>query len=266
MRGEYQLKEPVFVMGCCNSGTTILGKAIQSHWDVHGLEEEGPLTPGYPKELTHHLCPHTFRTWAHPIWSRGKSVNPGDNLAYYMTEEAMTENLASKLNDFYRPFVGNGKRLCDHSPQSTLRARALQKAFPDAYFVAIVRDAYAVSEGIRRKRWDDPDRPHMSGFNTPIETAARQWSETSKILLSYKKLLDRYLLIKYENLVSNAESILTEVLSFCKLESKGHDFPSFILDLNEKQCSSLTSLEIQIISLIAGNEIKAMGYTIRPDN
>lgn len=261
---EKKIEAPIFILGCCNSGTTILGRAIQTHSDVEGPEDEGPLSSGWPKELTHHLCPQTFRMWAHPIFSKGKECYPGDNLVYYLTEEALTGTLRTQVESFYRQFINNGKRVSDHSPQLVLRARALQGIFSDAYYVIIVRNGYAVSEGIRRRRYLDADRSHMSGFETRIEDAAVQWKEANRILLSYVdgNLLDRALLITYENLVNNTQVVLTKVFNFCHLDITNYKFPVFDRDRNKEQISRLTEYDIETITRIAQPMLLHFGYEI----
>jgi hypothetical protein len=259
---ENKIEKPIFVLGCCNSGTTILGRAIQSHNDVNGPEDEGPLTPGWPKELTHFLCPHTFRVWAHPIFSKGKEYFPGDNLAYYLTE--LTEKNSSQVKSFYSQFIDNKERISDHSPQLVLRARALQGIFPDAYFVIIVRNGYAVSEGIKRKRFYDPDRPHMSGFETRIEDAAVQWREANRILLSYidHKQLSKVMTVQYENLINNTKDVLIGVLKFCNLKPINYYFPKFITNNNEKQIARLSAYEIDTITKVAQPMLTHFGYDV----
>ena len=93
---QKRIEKPIFVFGCNNSGTTILGKALQSHKEIDCPPDEGPLRPGWPKEMTHFLCSHTFRIWAHPIWRKGNETLPGDNLAYYMSEEDVSDSLSRK--------------------------------------------------------------------------------------------------------------------------------------------------------------------------
>lgn len=263
---EKKIEAPIFILGCCNSGTTILGRAIQTHSDVEGPEDEGPLSSGWPKELTHHLCPQTFRMWAHPIFSKGKECYPGDNLVYYLTEEALTGTLCTQVESFYRQFINNGKRVSDHSPQLVLRARALQGIFSDAYYVIIIRNGYAVSEGIRRKRYLDADRSHMSGFETRIEDAAVQWKEANRILLSYtdNKLLDNVLSITYENLVNDTQDVLTKVFNFCHLNITNYKFPLFNKDRNREQIARLSEYEIETVARVAQSMLNYFDY--KPEN
>lgn len=262
---ENKIEKPIFVLGCCNSGTTILGRAIQAHSDVEGPENEGPLSSEWPKELTHFLCPQTFRMWAHPIFSKGKEYYPGDNLTYYLSEEALNEELCTKVRSFYMQFVNNRERVSDHSPQLVLRARALQGIFSDAYFVIIVRNGYAVSEGIKRKRYFDPDRPRMSGFETRIEDAAVQWREANRILLSYvdHKPLDKAMIVTYENLVNNTQATLTQVLDFCNLNTANYKFPKFSINKNEEQIARLSAYEIDTITKVAQSMLVHFGYEIK---
>ena len=236
-----RIEKPIFVFGCCNSGTTILWKALKAHNGISGPEVEGQDLEGLPDSMRHHLGKSTFRLWAHPKFK----------LCYYKTEEDYEENERQALLKVYQNFVKPKKRFITKSPADTLRARLIQAYFPDAYFIAIVRNGYAVSEGIVRKRKSDSDRPQFEGLYTTIDEAAEQWFRANVIVASHEQFLDRYKIIRYEDLVEEPQKVLSSVLEFCELTNAGFSVPTFNDKLNKKQISTLSDYELETITRIA---------------
>jgi hypothetical protein len=249
---EGRIERPIFVFGCCNSGTTILWEALKSYKDLSGPEVEGQDLEGLPDSMRHYLGKSTFRLWAHPQFK----------LCYYRTAEDYDEDERQALIKVYQEFQKPGKRLITKSPADTLRARLIQAYFPDAYFVAIVRNGYAVSEGIVRKRKSDPGRPRFEGLYTTIEEAAEQWFRANVIVASHEKFLRRYKIIKYEDLVEEPKNVLSSVLEFCELGKTGLSVPSFDNALNQQQISRLSEYEIETITRIAQPMLIHYGYEV----
>jgi hypothetical protein len=246
------IKDPVFVFGCCNSGTTILWEALKRHGDFCGPDVEGQDLNDLPDSMRHHLGKSTFRLWAHPNFNR----------CYYATEADCNENDRGKIMEVYGRYAEPGKRFITKSPADTLRARLIQGYFPDASFLAIVRNGYAVSEGIVRKRKLDPDRPEYEGLFTTIDEAAEQWYRSNTIILSHGKFLNKYKIIKYEDLVENPEDTLYSVLDFCCADKKKFHAPEFRTDLNTEQIGRLSEYEIETVTRVAKPLLIHFGYDV----
>jgi hypothetical protein len=262
---EIRIKKPIFIFGCSNSGTTILWKSLKSHKDISGPDIECQDLEGLPDSMRHNLGNATFRMWAHHLFAQGDENGvAGSNLLYYATEEDFNEGDMQTLIGTYSNFVEPGKRMIAKSPADTLRARLIQAYFPDAYFVAIVRDGYAVSEGIRRKRWHDPERPQFEGLHTTIEDAAEQWYNANRVISSYKELnlLKRLKVIRYEDLVETPQKVLSSILEFCELDQNELAIPSLETSLNQNQISRLSSHEIETVTRIAQPMLLHFGYEI----
>lgn len=266
---ESRIKEPIFIFGCPNSGTTILWEALKQHDSIGGAAIEGQDLDGMPKPMTHFLGQHTFRMWAHylheqPISRWNEDYLPGSKLPYYFTEKDWSPEYQSQIEAVYSRYLQNGKRLSDKSPAHTLRARFLQKCFPDAKFIAIVRNGYAVSEGIVRKRMYDPERPQFKGLYTKINDAAWQWEKSNEVIVSYQEhnLLRDYMIVRYEDLVENPKSVFAKLLDFCNLDANGLNIPRFKLNLNSYQISRLRTSDIETITRIARPMLSHFDYEI----
>ncbi|HIH11320.1 TPA: adenylyl-sulfate kinase [Candidatus Woesearchaeota archaeon] len=267
---ETRIRSPIFVFGSPNSGTTILWNALKSHPGVAGPDKEGQDLEGMPKPMTHFLGLHTFRMWAHYLHDQphsrwGEDHLPGSQLPYYATERDWIPEHQSQLEQIYAQYLTEGKRLCDKSPAHTLRARFLQRCFPDARFIAIVRNGYAVAEGIVRKRKFDPDRPQFNGLPTEIGDAAWQWRRANEVIVSYQdySLLKNYKIIRYEDLVQEPRLTLSALFEFCGLDSVTLTTPEFEQNLNSRQISRLKPHQIGTISEIAEPMLARFGYTIQ---
>ncbi|MBI3952606.1 MAG: sulfotransferase [Candidatus Doudnabacteria bacterium] len=243
---------PIFLFGCPNSGTTILWRALKNHTDLSGPDTEDQDIEGMPNSMRHHLGNATFRLWAHPKFG----------LAYYVTEQDYNEEDTQRLRTIYCQSLAPGTRLVVKSPAHTLRARLIQAYFPDAYFVAIVRNGYAVAEGIVRKRKYDPDRPQFKGLTTTIEEAAEQWFRANVVVVSHQQFLRNYLIVKYEDLVQNPGTTLYQILDHCGLARTSIQVPNFKQDKNDEQIARLTKEEIDAITRIAGPMLRHFGYVL----
>ena len=238
---ENNIKNPVFIFGCCNSGTTILWQALKRHPDLSGPDIESQDLEGLPDSMKHYLGKSTFRLWAHPKFK----------LCYYRSEQDYNEADRTKISALYKQYQKPQTRFIAKSPADTLRARLIQAYFPDAYFIAIVRNGYAVSEGIIRKRKYDSDRPQFEGLYTAVDEAAEQWFRANTIMISHEKFLRRYKIIKYEDLVETPKDTLSSVLDFCELDTKDFPVPHFDSRLNEQQISRLSGYDLETITRIA---------------
>jgi len=246
------IEKPIFIFGCCNSGTTILWNTLKKHKGLSGPEVEGQDLEELPDSMKHYLGKATFRLWAHPRFK----------LCYYSTEYEYDLRDKKIIEKVYQKYLSSQTRLIVKSPADSLRARLIQSYFPDAYFIAIVRNGYAVSEGIVRKRKEDPDRSEFHGLHTTIEEAAEQWFRANNIILSHQKFLLKYKIVRYEDLVENPKKVLHSVLDFCELNQQDFPIPFFDKNLNEKQILRLQDYEIETITRIAQPMLIHFDYKI----
>ena len=250
---EMCIAKPIFIFGCCNSGTKVLWQALRQHKDVSGPEVEGQDLGDLPDSMKHYLGKATFRLWAHHKFK----------MCYYKTEADYDSDDRSRVVGIYSRFIREGSRFITKSPADTLRARLIQAYFPDAYFIAIVRNGYAVSEGIVRKRKLDSERPQFEGLHTTIDEAAEQWFRANIVISSHEKFLRKYKIIKYEDLVENPKDVLSSLLEFCDLSTTSFPIPCFDRALNQQQISRLTDYEVETITRIAQPMLFHFGYEIK---
>ena len=89
--------------------------------------------------------------------------------------------------------------LLEKSPPNVVRAELLQKHFPNSYFIVMVRNPYAFSEGLRRRH------------GPKIEPCATHWGESMKFQIRNLEILNNVVCIKYEDLCDNQELVKTKI-------------------------------------------------------
>lgn len=240
----------VFLVGCYNSGTTLLSEVLSHHKDISALSTEGHfITDQFVKDFDIGLP----RMW----------VDREDLFRLNENEEGPDANRIKKewgmRLDCSKPV------LLEKSPPNSARTRWLEKHFENAHFIAIIRNGYAVSEGISRKG----DPKHIAG-GWPIERSARQWARSNEILLEDAKHLKRFMTIKYEDLTADFEGTLKSIFSFIDLEPEMavteeksfniHERNEKIRDMNAESICRLTEEDITKINQVAGPMLEQLGY------
>lgn len=235
----------VFIVSCYNSGSTLLHQILAQHPQIGSMPGEGQF---YTDQLLLPKKVNLPRLWAlepelfYLDESNGRNINI----------DVLKKQWGARINNLERPII------IEKSPTNAGRTRWLQKYFDNAYFVGIVRNGYAVSEGIRRK----------SGH--PLKKAAQQWLQSNEIMLRDFNYLKKSILISYEDLTDNPETTLAGILKFLDLESFNnevisrvwniHEKNSEITNMNSLSINRLNDLERLEITEVAGEMLHRLGY------
>lgn len=225
-----------FVLGVNDSGTTLLTDLLRRHPEVDSLPAEG-------QHLTRAL-PHPRRLGVSRTWTRRLDVFRWD-------EEAPDECVEAIVFDWLRQFALGSGVLLEKSPPNTVRARWLQRHFAPARFVAIVRNPFAVAEGIHRREGVD------------LATAARHWRVANEILLEDWERLERKVLLKYEDLCREPASALEPVRGLLGLREP---FPTPLRGASETRrvAAGIEDQNAASIARLAPDEIAAIARIVAP--
>jgi len=243
----------VFVVGCYNSGTTLLAQMLGEHPCISALPTEGQfLTDQWPADYTLGLP----RMWVQreDLW-RLTEQDAGPDVVRLKKEWAIR---LDRSRDF----------LLEKSPPNAARTRWLQRHFENAHFVLIVRNGYAVAEGIRRKA-----EPHHLKGGWPIEACAHQWERSNEIMLEDSAHLERSLWVRYESLAENPAGELERILAFLGLKVadmpaasgrhwKVHERDQAVRNLNDANIASLSPEDLATITRIAAPMLRHFGYPL----
>lgn len=196
----------IFVIGTGRSGTHWLGYILEAHPNIKATIEE----------------PAIFKT-----------------VTEIALDQQKKDKLFPKLVKLYRKQLQNSRHhhYTDKSHPNIWIAEDLAKTFDNAYFIGIIRNPYGTVASMLRhkevlgwhKKWRE--YPVPNAFLGITEDIAKQYDELSlperctiRWIAHYhrmeelqKKLGSRLLVISYEDLIRNSQSVLEEVREFLDL-------------------------------------------------
>jgi len=244
----------LFIVGCYNSGTTLLSEILSSHDKISGLPTEGQfLTDQFVSD--YHLgLPR--------MWVQREDL-------FRLTEKDAGPDVIRLKKEWGIRLDKSKPIFLEKSPPNVARTRWLQKHFENAYFIGIVRNGYAVAEGIARKA-----EPHHLINGWPIDLCAYQWYRSNKILCEDAKHLRHFLWVKYEDLVDDTKRELEKIFSFLGIDDillinvdvdkewSIHERNQKIMNMNNESIKRLSPEKIKIINKVAGDSIINFGYKL----
>jgi hypothetical protein len=242
----------VFLVGCYNSGTTLLRKMLGSHPLVSALPVEGQyLTDQFPSDHEIGLS---------RMWVLREDL-------YRLNENTLGPDPTRIQREWGMRLNQSRPIFLEQTPANAARTRWLQEHFQNAYFIGIVRNGYAVAEGIVRKA-----KPVHLKQGWSIEQAAYQWARSNEILCEDASHLEHFIWCKYEDLAENTEEEIQRILKFLEISEFGgvdlskkwtvHEREHEIKNLNNESIERLTQEQIDAISLVTKTMLLKFGYDI----
>lgn len=251
-------KNWIFITGCYNSGTTLLDQILATHPQISGLPDEGVM-------LTNQLVRPEDFGWRR-MWAQcEKEMEEAPRNRH--KDPKLIKRHWSHFYDCKKPF------LLEKSISNMTRLKFFQENFKPAWFIHIVRNGYAVAEGIYRKARIMKGNPYFgSRERYPIQDCAGQWVRSLEVFNDVKNDLPNVIEIKYEDLTSNPYQVINEVLGILKLDGFSADYfqksfsihekESTITNMNQSSFDRLTRSQIKVINEVAGAYLKEYDYEI----
>ena len=242
-------KKWVFIVGCYNSGTTLLSELMGRHPDMSALPTEGHfITDQFQKDYDLGIP----RMWVdrEDIFCLNEN-DEGPDVVRIKKEWGMRLDLSKPV-------------LVEKSPPNAARTRWFQKHFENAHFIGIVRNGYAVAEGISRK--GDP-KSIKDGW--PMDKSAWQWARSNEVMLDDAKHLNNFHLLRYEDLASSPQQELDKIASFLGLPAFPdvasqnfaiHERNDSVKDMNASSIKKLSAEDIETFNRKAAFMLERLGY------
>ncbi|MDG6079706.1 sulfotransferase [Erythrobacter litoralis] len=193
----------VFVAGLHRTGTSLLSRLIASHRSVSAIEnssapeDEGCYLQGAIPHTALHGIPGQFAT----------------DPAEHHIEEGRFDTLETRnrlLADWSPWFDADASWWLEKSPVNLTRMRLYQQLFPMAQFVVILRHPQIMAAALAK--WSDRSPEELVRYG--IEAYQRMECDLAR--------LHAVVVIRYEDLVDDPDSIIGGVLAFLGLDNTWH--------------------------------------------
>lgn len=244
----------ILIVGCYNSGTTLLNHLLGKHNEISSLTTEGVnLTNQF-------LVPENFG-W-HRLWYKCRSKLEIKKKFYNPSLEKVKMDWA-KYHDNRKKFA------LEKSIIHSLNIDWFEKNFSKPYFIWIVRNGYVVSEGIRRRT--KIKKRHKFDINQPypIEWCAKQWVESNKVISQKLLKVQNSYFLRYEDLMKNPKFEINKILNWLPVEKKKislpntfkfHNIKLSLINRNKKSLNQLNVFEKKKIYKVASKMLKKFHY------
>ncbi len=300
---------PIFIVGCHRSGTTVLYETLAQHPELVYLTNASSFTPRTPilsnrlfsmiktgenqgverfakdgLKITYDTPSEGIRIW---------ELYAPDGGDYCLDEHYSNPEMEHYLKVTIQKHLKylNGSRFINKNPDNSVRIRYLNKLFPDAYFVHILRDGRAVCNsllkfrqaateffgaehrhatgGVKVKAWAEIERYWRSD---PLYSAGLIWKEVIETLERDRTYIapERYLEVRYEDFVGDPMTYLRRISEFCQLSWNGPVESKFrsettrlqLGERNEAWRKRLGPEELQRLLAVIGPKMREYGYEV----
>jgi protein-tyrosine sulfotransferase len=195
--------EPIFIHGIMpRSGTNYLWDLLCMHPDCSAARE--PIREDFLLQESDRLVAYAdaVRGWWDPQWG----PIPRDLMSQFY------RSLGDGLISFLR--VERDKRLVTKTPSVRHLGRFFT-FFPEARLIILIRDGRSVVQSA------------MDSFGWELDRAAREWASAAEVIRRFegrhRQLTDRYLKVRYEDLLEDLEGSMLGILSFLGLDRGSFD-------------------------------------------
>lgn len=212
---------PVFLIGCARSGTTVLGRTLSNHQEIAYLNEDRILwRKAYPE----------FDVWSH------KSASP----KVLATAKDHSKKASQVLADLFygEQNASRATVLLEKLPINSFRLEFLSEAFPKAKYIYLHRNGLEVARSIKKKadagqwfgkrnlKWLALEKlAHEENLSIEnlgnYEKGLIEWRFSTKMSENFFEQLpsDQYFALSYESLLKNPVKQLQGIFDYLGLKT-----------------------------------------------
>lgn len=274
------IKKRIFIVGAQRSGTTLLRLILNAHSQI-AIPRDCPfLLPFLKKKyLNHFISGSSLKTFCDYISSIDEyqrtyvdgHYNEFFSQFYHREKMSLREMIDGVFSGFCH---SEGKSIWgSKTPTFFRKVDIFFTLFPDAKFIHIIRDGRDVFDSLRK----------MNPLHNNVTLAALNWKyKLFRIEKSFKKIpVNNKITIRYEDLLIKTEETIKSICTVLGIEyeasmldfhissykntSLRHSkliFKPIKKDNKEKWKNNLTSQEIRVFNLLAGNYLKRYNYEV----
>lgn len=231
-------QEPIFILGAHKSGTSLLRSLFDGHKNLfvipiesHFFEHNGywidyGIRRQYPKMLTEKQVIHNYLEWI-----KKSNITPGkysdsDTRGYwnvklfeknirkkngYNNIKTSIENyIESMYVSLYNKKLNENIRIVEKSVENAEFVSDLKVIYPKAKFVHILRNPYSNLVSIRKFK-SNGGYPFLKNIMDTLYNSYYYLEKNKRIFRN------DYLIIKYEELVSNSKEVINKIINFVEI-------------------------------------------------
>jgi hypothetical protein len=226
----------LFIVCANNSGSTLLNRVLATSKNIVDLEYEGQE---YIDVTGLNVMPLPWNLDCRRVWTeRTEIFEDKSNYNWEIIRYIWTSYW--KNNPKYH--TANPRILLEKSPPNVVRTKILEEEFENSYFIVMVRNPYAIAEGIRR---------HME---YPLERGIKHWIRVTEKQIENIERLNRVIYFRYEDLCDYPDQMKRKMLDFLPaLEDIKMDMEIFhrgkgLHNFNEEQIKRLSRKDVDLIN------------------
>ena len=205
---------PLLVLGVRRSGTTLLRVMLDRHSQL-AVPDESYFVPQLADRHLRHVDPEEFVDDLSRIDTLAEWNVPLEKVRARLSERMLIGAAIGTVYAVYAEEQGK-PRWGDKTPMYMQNLRLLERLFPDALFVHLIRDGrdaalsfLSMPKGLMTETWMQP---------RSVPAFAAQWRTEIKAARRLRSRVgDRYLEVRYEDLVVDVENVLRRICTFAGL-------------------------------------------------
>ena len=252
------VKQPVFIVGCSRSGTTLFAEIFGER-------------PGACNVMD------ASQVWDLHYYDKTADDHRDENDANFWEISRIRSSLAIRL------LFSGRRRLINKNNQNSLRLRYLKSTFPDAFIIHVVRDARPVVLSNMARVEKDPYRRGFPFGRFPkpvawrsymdkpvVEQFAHQWSDiTAEIRKDGPAMFgpDQYAEIKFEEFCADPVGTIRRLDRFCglpEIDRAATAIASIGTGDSDAWTSRLPAADLDRINAITAAQMAVFGYSLGP--
>ena len=233
------MKKPIFILGAHKSGTSLLRSLLDGHPSLFSLPMET-----HPFQLSHHWVDYRFRAtrpkllsveetkdayikWVEHYNRKSDPLADSDlvkclNLSVFkdfmkQDTRSFQELVSQYFQGIYRALhedtIPAHLRIVEKSVEHAEFAMDLHRLFPDAFFIHIIRNPYSNLVALKNYL-----RRSTKYFYPFLGKAILALNNSYYFLDKNLRFIDRYLLIRYEDLLQHPRSTMKDIAQFVDVE------------------------------------------------